>query len=108
MWAYPKVTKHYHNGIPTGTTYSAIILGDSKAQSLGNQREEGFRSEAIESLQTRMPWLLIGFSKELEALWLKDKREFFNWFAQRREARDSDPLSTSSSLGRQSCLFNTT
>jgi hypothetical protein len=83
VWAYPKITKHYHNGIPTGKTYSAIIR-DSKCQSLDISGKKDSVPKLLESLQRRMPWVLIGFSKELEALWLKEKPKFFQLIEQRR------------------------
>jgi hypothetical protein len=83
VWAYPKVTKHYHNGIPTGTTYSAIIR-DSKAQSVEISGKKDSVPKLLESLQRRMPWVLIGFSKELESLWMKEKPKFFQLIEQRR------------------------
>jgi hypothetical protein len=83
VWAYPKVTKHYHNGIPTGTTYSAIIR-DSKGQSLEISGKKDSVPKLLESLQRRMPWVLMGFSKELEALWSKEKPKFFQLIEQRR------------------------
>ena len=86
VWAYPKVTKHYHNGIPTGKTYSAIIR-DSKDQSLEISGKEDSVPKLLESLQRRMPWVLVGFGKELEALWLKEKPRlprFFQLIEQRR------------------------
>jgi len=83
VWAYPKVTKHYHNGIPTGTTYSAIIR-DSKGQSLEISGKKDSVPKLLESLQRRMPWVLVGFSKELEALWMKEKPKFFQLIEQRR------------------------
>ncbi len=83
VWAYPKVTKHYHNGIPTGKTYSAIIR-DSKGQSLEISGKKDSVPKLLESLQRRMPWVLVGFSKELEALWLKEKPKFFQLMEQRR------------------------
>ncbi len=83
VWAYPKVTKHYHNGIPTGKTYSAIIR-DSKGQSLEISGKKDSVPKLLESLQRRMPWVVIGFSKELEALWLKEKPKFFQLVEQRR------------------------
>jgi len=82
-WAYPKVTKHYHNGIPTGKTYSAIIR-DSKGQSLEISGKKDSVPKLLESLQRRMPWVLVGFSKELEALWLKEKPKFLQLIEQRR------------------------
>ena len=83
VWAYPKVTKHYHNGIPTGKTYSAIIR-DSKGQSVEISGKKDSVPKLLESLQRRMPWLLVGFSKELEALWLKEKPKFVQLIEQRR------------------------
>jgi uncharacterized protein DUF6709 len=83
VWAYPKITKHYHNGIPTGKTYSAIIR-DSQGQSLEISGKKDSVPKLLESLERRMPWVLVGFSKELEALWLKEKPKFFQLIEQRR------------------------
>jgi hypothetical protein len=83
IWAYPKVTKHYHNGIPTGKTYSAI-LRDSKGQSVEVSGKKDSVPKLLESVQRRMPWVLIGFNKELEALWLKEKQQFLQMIEQRR------------------------
>src|SRR5882724_10913161 len=83
VWTYPKVTKHYHNGIPTGKSYSAIIY-DSKGQSLEISGKKDSVPKLLESLQRRMPWVLVGFSKELEALWLKEKPQFFQLIEERR------------------------
>jgi hypothetical protein len=84
VWAYPKVTKHYHNGIPTGKTYSAIIR-DSKGQSLEISGKKDSVPKLLGSLQRRMPRAVIGYSKELEALWQKEKPKFFQLVEQRRE-----------------------
>lgn len=83
VWAYPKVTKHYHSGIPTGKSYSAIIR-DSKGQSLEISGKKDSVPKLLESLQRRMPWVLVGFSKELEELWLKEKPQFFQLIEERR------------------------
>jgi hypothetical protein len=83
VWAYPKVTKHYHSGIPTGKTYSAIIR-DSKGQSVEISGKKDSVPKMLESLQRRVPWVLVGFSKELEALWLREKPKFFQLVEQRR------------------------
>jgi hypothetical protein len=83
VWAYPKVTKHYHSGIPTGKSYSAIIR-DSKGQSLEVNGKKDSVPQLLQSLQRRMPWILVGFSKELEALWQKEKPKFFALTEQRR------------------------
>src|SRR2546430_4079445 len=83
VWAYAKVTKHYHNGIATGKSYSAIIR-DSKGQSLEISGKKDSVPKLLESLQRRMPWVLVGFSKELEALWLKVKSKFLQLIVQSR------------------------
>jgi hypothetical protein len=83
IWAYPKVTKHYHSGIPTGTTHSAI-LRDSKGQSVEVSGKKESVPKLLESVQRRMPWVLLGFNKELEALWLKEKPKFLQLIEQRR------------------------
>jgi hypothetical protein len=83
VWAYPKVTKHYHNGIPTGKSYSAIVR-DSKGQSLEISGKKDSVPKMLESLQRRMPWVVMGYSKELEALWMKEKPKFFQLVEQRR------------------------
>lgn len=83
VWAYSKVTKHYHSGIPTGKTYSSIIR-DNKGQSLEVSGKKDSVPKLLESLQRRMPWILIGYSKELDALWIKQKTQFFQLMEQRR------------------------
>jgi hypothetical protein len=83
LWAYPKITKHYHSGIPTGKTYSAI-LRDSKGQSVEVSGKKDSVPKLLESLQRRMPWVLIGYDKQLEALWLKEKQQFVQLIEQRR------------------------
>jgi len=83
VWAYPKVTKHYHNGIPTGKTYSAIVR-DSQGQSLEISGKKDSVPKMLESFQRRMPWVLLGFNKELDTMWLKEKPKFFQLMEQRR------------------------
>jgi hypothetical protein len=90
VWAYPKVTKHYHNGIPTGKTYSAIVR-DSKGQSVEVSGKKDSVPKLLESLKRRMPWILVGYTKELETLWQKEKPRFFQLMEQRRAAPSMAP-----------------
>jgi hypothetical protein len=83
VWAYPKVTKHYHSGIPTGKTYSAI-LRDSQGQTVEVSGKKDSVPKLLESVQRRMPWVLMGYDKQLEALWLKEKQRFLQLIEQRR------------------------
>lgn len=83
IWAYPKITKHYHSGIPTGKSYSAIIR-DNKGQSVEVSGKKDSVPKLLASLQQRMPWILIGFSQELDTLWRKEKPKFMQMIQQRR------------------------
>ena len=83
VWAYPKITKHYHNGIPTGKTYSAI-LRDSKGQSMEIRGKKNSVPQFMQTVQHRMPWVLIGFSQELDALWTKEKPQFMRLMEARK------------------------
>jgi len=85
-WAYAKVTKHYHNGIPTGKTYSAIIR-DSKGQSMEVMRgRKNSVPQMMDSLKRRMPWVVLGYTKELDQLWQHDKSKFFETVEKLRSA----------------------
>lgn len=83
VWAYPKITKHYHNGIPTGKTYSAI-LRDAKGQSMEISGKKNSVPQFMQTVQRRMPWVLIGFTQELNALWTKEKSKFMQLMEERK------------------------
>jgi hypothetical protein len=72
IWAYQKVTKHYHNGIPTGKSFSTVIR-DSRGQSTEIQGKKKTAPDVVNALQQRMPWIIAGFSKELEQAWKNDR-----------------------------------
>jgi hypothetical protein len=90
VWAYLKVTKHSHNGIPTGKTYSAIIR-DSKGQSVEVSGKKDSVPRLLQAMQRRMPWILIGYTKELDALWRKEKPKFYQLMEQRRASPSMAP-----------------
>lgn len=83
LWAYQKVTKHYHNGIPTGKSYSTVIR-DSRGQSAEVTGKKTTAPELVNTLQQRMPWIAAGFSKELEQLWKSNRTEFVQAVEKRR------------------------
>ncbi len=83
LWAYPKIIKHYHSGIPTGKSYWAIIR-DSRGQSVEVAGKKDSVPKLLESLQRRMPWILIGYNQPLDQLWRKEKSKFFQLLEQRR------------------------
>jgi hypothetical protein len=83
IWAYQKITKHYHNGIPTGKSYS-IVIRDSRGQSAEVTGKKTSAPELVSTLQQRMPWIVAGFSKELEELWSKNRAGFVEAVEKRR------------------------
>jgi hypothetical protein len=71
VWVYKKVTKHSVNFIPTGKTYSVILVGRHR-QRIEEQMKEQAVNEMLADLATRVPWVLFGFTKDLEKAWQKD------------------------------------
>jgi hypothetical protein len=71
MWIYKKVTKHSVNFIPTGKTYSVVLLGRHR-QRIEEQMKEKAVNEMLGDLTARVPWALFGFTQDLEKAWQKD------------------------------------
>lgn len=68
VWIYKKVTRHYHNFIPTGKTYAAMLCERSGACSeieLGQHNVDGL----LNHVSAKLPWVLQGFDKELAQVW---------------------------------------
>src|SRR4051794_21801857 len=71
VWVYKKVTKHSVNFIPTGKTYSVVLVGRHR-QRIEEQMKEKAVNEMLADLTTRVPWALFGFTQDLEKAWRKD------------------------------------
>jgi len=71
IWIYKKVTKHSVNFIPTGKTYSVVLVGRHR-QRTEEQMKEKAANEMLGDLATRVPWALFGFTQDLEKAWRKD------------------------------------
>jgi hypothetical protein len=71
VWVYKKVTKHSVNFIPTGKTYSVVLLGRHR-QRIEEQMKEKAVNEMLADLTARIPWALFGFTQDLEKAWRKD------------------------------------
>jgi len=59
------------NFIPTGKTYSVVLVGRHR-QRIEEQMKEKAVNEMLAELTTRLPWVLFGFTKDLEKAWQKD------------------------------------
>ena len=71
VWVYKKVTKHSVNFIPTGKTYSVVLVGRHR-QRIEEQMKENAVNEMLADLAARVPWILFGFTQDLEKAWRKD------------------------------------
>ena len=71
VWIYKKVTKHSVNFIPTGKTYSVALVGRHRQQ-IEEQMKEKAANDMLADLAARVPWVLFGFTKDLEKAWQKD------------------------------------
>ena len=83
LWAYKKVTKHSINFIPTGKTYQAIVHAyGGSAELPGSQKVV---DEMLQESARRAPWAIVGFSAEIQQLFLKNNREFCAAVEERRQ-----------------------
>jgi hypothetical protein len=71
VWIYKKVTKHSVNFIPTGKTYSVILVGRHRQRTEEQMKEQAV-NQLMGDLAGRVPWALFGFDKNLEQAWRKN------------------------------------
>jgi len=84
LWLYQKVTKHTTNGVPTGTTFS-VTIGDrngSRFECGGKQPEV---VKFIETVYAGVPWVVTGYSPDLNTKFTKQRAEFAAMVQQRRD-----------------------
>lgn len=74
VWIYKKVTKHSVNFIPTGKTYSVILVGRHR-QRTEEQMKEKAVGELLMEMANRVPWALFGFDQKLEQAWRKNPQD---------------------------------
>lgn len=83
-WIYSKVTQHRTNGIPTHKSYTAILL-DRQGKSLEIPGKEQEINQLIQEIMQRVPWVIMGFSDELQQLWNTDRSRMFEFIDERRQ-----------------------
>jgi hypothetical protein len=85
VWTYKSVTQHYHNGIPAGKTYAAIICDIHGGQISVQLKNEAQCDQFVSAVVERVPWVLAGFNKEWEQFWKKNKPAIYEIAEQRRK-----------------------
>jgi hypothetical protein len=83
-WIYTKVTQHSTNGIPTGKTHTVVVIDRSGATLEISTRQEEVKKILTEIME-RIPWVIVGYSDDLQNLWQKDRASFLEMIQQRRE-----------------------
>ena len=84
VWAYKHETVHKSYGVTTNRTYSTIIFdvrGKRWQFSLNQAQVDGLLGE----LKTRVPWAIIGFNKDLQTAWQKNRKSVLATVEQRKQ-----------------------
>jgi hypothetical protein len=84
VWAYKKVTQHRTNGVPTGKTYAAQFW-DRHGVCITVTGREAVVNQALEAAYQHAPWLLTGFSPDLEQAWKSNRAAMIAAVDQRRQ-----------------------
>lgn len=78
VWAYMNTVTHRTNGIKTGTTYSVQLETEGAgAFSVGVDKQE-MALDMLTKINETLPWVVVGYSDELKALYNKNRAEFLN------------------------------
>src|SRR5262245_24736544 len=83
VWAYKQVTQHRTNGVPTGKTYAAHIW-DRHGVCITVAGKEPIVNQVLETISRRTPWILAGYSADLEKTWKQDRAAVLDAVDQRR------------------------
>ncbi len=75
IWCYKQVTQHRTNGIPTGKTY-ALTLFDRFGKNVILPGKEPEVDQMINIVERRAGGVVLGYSKDLAAMWQKDRQKF--------------------------------
>lgn len=79
VWVYKAKTIHKVEFIPVAKTYALNAYVDgSKMPTELKVPNEAAADEILSAIEQRFPWVVVGHSKELAALWEKNYQEFLN------------------------------
>ena len=76
VWAHMKTTTHRTNGIKTGTTYEVAVYTYGKKAVNISVKKESVALEILEYINTTMPWVVVGYSDDLNRLFFSNYPEF--------------------------------
>jgi len=84
-WCYKKVTKHSVYFIPTGKSFE-LVLWPMQASMFTAPGKQEQVDGLLAAIAERAPWVVCGFSSELERGWKKDRKGFIAAVEQRRNS----------------------
>ena len=85
LWIYKKVTQHYYNGVPTGKSYHVMVRGWN-GLTMEVKTNEATGDATLKAMLHRWPWLIAGYSDELEQTWKANPASLGTAVAQRKKA----------------------
>ena len=71
VWMYKMVTQHRTNGIPTGKSFKVLIY-DKHGHLMEVPTKKNTVEDMLQMIYQRAPWMIIGFSDELQEMWKND------------------------------------
>ena len=77
-WAYMNTITHRTNGIKTGTTYNVQIETEGAGSFAIGVDKEAMAIDVLKKMNEMLPWVVVGYSDELKALYRKNRAEFLN------------------------------
>ncbi len=82
MWIYKKITSG------RGGRRIAALIYDRYGHLITIEGKEAQIDETLRGIAQRMPWIAIGYSKELQAAWTKDRANFITSIDQRKKLQN--------------------
>lgn len=76
VWAYERTITHRRNGIKTGTTYEVVVGTFEKKTIHISVSKEAVALEILQYINENMPWVIIGYSDELNKMYNKNFQDF--------------------------------
>lgn len=85
VWMYQHITQVRTYGIPTGKTFSVVIWDKHGNRIQPSRLKKEQAHDVLVAIAQQTPWVVGGFSPELEQRWRKQRAEFVAQVEQRRQ-----------------------
>lgn len=75
VWAYMQITTHKRNFITVGKSYNVILRTKNGEQHNHSVKKEAAAQNLLAELQRQLPGIIVGYDKEIEKLYHKNRAE---------------------------------